>query len=111
MRSRLPPGLAALLVLVAAPVSATADTVEQQFNDFFARQEEFAQRDKQAREEGYVLQRLYDPKGENAGTLSLGGGPDPEPQFGFSRKHNFTGTNFNDEPPPPQGILNLRLKF
>ena len=103
--------MAAIFMLTAANGRAMADTVEQQFNNFFAQQEEFNARDKKAREEGYVLQRLYDPKGKNAGTLSLGGGPDPEPQFGFSRKHNFTGTNFNDEPPARQGILNLRLKF
>ncbi len=90
---------------------AVADTVEQQFNDFFARQTEFEARDKKAREEGYVLQQLYDPQGDSSGTLSLGGGPDPEPQFGFNRRHNFTGTNFNEEPPAPRGILNLRLKF
>ncbi len=99
----------AALVLAALP--AQADSIERQFDDFFARQSEFEARDRQAREDGVVLQRLYDPRGESAGTLSLGGGPDPEPQFGFSRKYNFTGRNFSEQPDPPRGILNLRLKF
>jgi hypothetical protein len=92
--------------------TADADTIDQQFENFFQQQAEFDARAKREREEGYMLQRLYDPKGESAGALSLGGGPDPEPQFGFSRRHNFTGRRFDeDENEPARGILNLQLRF
>ena len=93
------------------PGAVHADTIEQQFDNFFQRQAEYEARARREREEGYVLQRLYDPKGEQAGALSLGGGPDPEPQFGFSRQHNFTGRRFDEEEETGRGILNLQLKF
>ena len=97
-----------LLALPALPQAVYAESIEKQFDDFLRRQEKFAAEDRKRREEGYVLERIYDPSGKRTGELSLGGGPAPKPVYGGSTNYNFTGRDFNE---PEGGILNLRLKF
>ena len=96
------------LILLTLPDSASADTLDQQFDDFLRQQEKFEAEDRKKREEGYVLERLYDPDGKRKGEFSIGGGPDPEPIYGGQTNFNFVGRDFNE---PQNGILNLRLKF
>ena len=96
------------LTLPALPRAAYADSIDKQFDDFLRQQEKFAAEDKKRREEGYVLERIYDPAGKRTGELSLGGGPAPKPVYGGSTNYNFTGRDFNKQ---EGGILNLRLKF
>ncbi|MGI9463089.1 MAG: hypothetical protein ACR2OM_04080 [Aestuariivirgaceae bacterium] len=88
--------------------TASADTLDKQFDDFFRQQEKFEAEDRKKREEGYVLERFYDPAGKRTGEFSIGGGPDPEPVYGGQTKYNFGGRDFNE---PQNGVLNLRLKF
>ncbi|NNE24388.1 MAG: hypothetical protein HKN11_17440 [Rhizobiales bacterium] len=97
-----------LVAIVALPHSARAETIEKQFDDFFRQQEKFTAEDRKKREEGYVLQRFYDPAGSRSGQLSLGGGPDPDPVYGAPTNFNFQGRQYDQE---EGGILNLRLKF
>lgn len=101
--------LFAALATISVPGNARSDSIDKQFDDFVRQQEKFAAQDRKKREEGYVLQRFYDPTGQNNGQLSLGGGPDPEPVYGTSSTYNFSGRNFEEK--DEGGILNLRLKF
>ena len=103
------PRLIIVMALIALTAPLRAETIEKQFDDFFRQQEKYAAEARKKREEGYVLQRFYNPDGEASGQLSLGGGPEPEPQFGAPTTYNFTGRDFNSA--EESGILNLRLKF
>jgi hypothetical protein len=97
-----------ILVVTAVTQTAHAESIDKQFDDFLRQQEEFSAKDRKKREEGYVLQRFYDPTGQRAGQLSLGGGPDPEPVYGAPTNYNFQGRQYDQD---EGGILNLRLKF
>lgn len=99
-----------LIAFICLTVAGTAhaESIDKQFDDFLAQRDKFAAEDRKRREEGYVLQRFYDPTGRTAGHLSLGGGPEPAPQFGAPTTYNFEGRDYSD---PDGGILNLRLKF
>ena len=108
MRKSLAPAVFVASIALALPNSTSAETVEKQFDDFFRQQEKFAAEDKKRREEGYVLERVYNQSGQRTGEFAIGGGPDPEPIYGAPTTYNFTGRDFNE---PGGGILNLRLKF
>ena len=98
----------ALLAIAMLPGAAHAESIDKQFDDFLRQQEKFNAQDRKKREEGYVLQRFYDPAGSRAGQLSLGGGPDPDPVYGAPTNFNFQGRQYDQN---ESGILNLRLKF
>ncbi len=98
-------GLILLLTLPALPQTAFADSIDKQFDDFLR---QFAAEDKKRREEGYVLERIYNPAGKRSGELSIGGGPFKDPEYGAPTNYNFVGRDYNE---PEGGILNLRLKF
>ena len=108
MHTNLVPAVFILMIALAAPGGARAETVEKQFDDFFSQQEKFAAKDKKRREEGYVLEPVYNRSGQRRGEIAIGGGPDPEPIYGAPTTYNFGGRDFNE---PGSGILNLRLKF
>lgn len=97
-----------ILAVIAMPRVALAESIDKQFDDFLRQQEKFNNQDRKKREEGYVLQRFYDPAGQRAGQLSLGGGPDPDPVYGAPTNFNFQGRQYDQN---ESGILNLRLKF
>ena len=97
-----------LIAISILPQAVQADSIDKQFDDFLRQQEKFNAQDRKKREEGYVLQRFYDPAGESSGRLSLGGGPDPDSVYGAPTNFNFTGRDFNQD---DGGVINLRLKF
>jgi len=100
--------ISSLLAIIFVPQIAQADSIDKQFDDFLRQQEKFNTQDREKREEGYVLQRFYDPAGDRTGQLSLGGGPDPDPVYGAPTSFNFQGRQYDQN---EGGILNLRLKF
>jgi len=100
--------LSSIVAIACLPQAAHAESIDKLFDDFHRQQEKFTAEDRKKREEGYVLQRFYDPAGSRAGQLSLGGGPDPDPVYGAPTNFNFQGRQYDQE---EGGIVNLRLKF
>jgi hypothetical protein len=108
MRRRLVRGVVVGAFALAMPtVAAMAESIERGFDmDAFTR---FEYQEKQRQDDGFVLEKVRDRRGNVAGKFSLGGnGREEDPFYNFGATQNIRAARESDM---GAGIFNLRVSF